>query len=326
MTTPESSAPSVLPDVAALRAIKDPARRFLAARAAADAAREVFTAIEAQAAADLVAAHRTISAAAREVGMIPQGFTKRLEILGRPEGRATHQEEPARRFESQEDAEDALRDYGLLLEEVTDELGPLVLGAEAAGIHRHLIYEHTRTGPDTLAWFLPATGGIEVAEPVDFDELETFARWITARARALKEAATTWSESCEAQIWDLEARRFVTNCAPASLHTAPDVGVRESGPETPAEEFATYLHAVAAACSEEKKHDTPGALDQLTDPDAWLSVECIGLGREAARIRERLAADPGTERANGEVAIADAFAELASAFRQLRRTGKAPNT
>ncbi|MFD8222472.1 hypothetical protein ACFV2U_54895 [Streptomyces sp. NPDC059697] len=285
----------------------------------------MFTTIEAQAAADLVAGHRTVSAAAHEIGMSPQEFTKRLEILGRPEGRATHQMEPARRFESQGDAEDALRDYGLRLEEVTDELGPLVLGAAAAGIPWQLIYGHTRTGPDALAWFLPATGSIEVAAPADFGELETFARWITAHARALKDAATTWSEGCEAQIWDMEARRFVANCAPAPLHTPSDVGVRESGPETPAEEFAAYLNAVAASSAEEK-HDTPGAFDQLTDPDAWLSVECVGLEREAAKIRERLAADPGTERADGEVATADAFAELASAFRQLRRTGKAPNT
>lgn len=314
----------MLPDAAAIRAVKDPARRLRAARAAADAARRVFATIEAQAAAELAADHRDIPASAHEVRIDLQEFAIKAEGLDHAAGFATNQIEPARRFESQEDAEDALRDYGLRLDEVTDELGPLVLGAAAVGVPWQLVHEHTRTRPDALACFLPASGSVEVAAPVDAGELETFARWITTRARALMDAATTWAEGCEAQIWDMEARRFVANCTPMSLNSAP-ADARESSPEASVEELAAYLNADTTSGEREKNH-TLATLDRLTDPDAWLSMECAGLEREAARIRERRPAGPGAEYAVGQVATADAFTELAGAFRHLRRTGQAPST
>ncbi|MFE6868724.1 hypothetical protein ACFVFS_19465 [Kitasatospora sp. NPDC057692] len=237
------------------------------------------------------------SAAERRLAFDGRTLADRIE-----HGTARHApEQPALHFRDGHEARDALRDWFLQQQAITDRLEPLVLGALAAGLDpaevcrisgvplsgiERLQPEHIEVSTDL--------GGAEALEVLD-----EMARALTAHALVLADAARTGDrtgdrigdrtgdrendeecarspESCAARLWSAAARSFV---------------------RTP----VTVL-----------------------GPDAWLAAEVSRFHREAAALRrtDRRVTDDGD--AARRDAMARAYEELATAYLHLRATGAVP--
>ncbi|MGW9439603.1 helix-turn-helix domain-containing protein [Streptomyces sp. NPDC055607] len=317
-----------LDHAARVAAETDPARRYQAAKVAAEAAAAAAAApyeqIAEQAVDDLIAQHGgNKAAAAGELGLTRQALymrDKREKTSGGARTAAAEQVQPARHFNSPQEAEDALRDWAGDQQEVTDQLDVLLLGALAAGADPVTISELSGIPLATLRRIRPA-GNIAVSRLNAYgSEIEDFARAVHARAAALRAAASTEAEHRSASIWQHAARVIVTNAAPYAL--MPDPGIHRDDFDT-AEEFVEAL--VAREPSEEEKAEDkrePSRLAILAGPDAYLAATYISFRREAARERPSYEEKP-EEIAAGE-AVRAAFGELADAILHLRTTGQVP--
>lgn len=302
----------------------DPVRRYHAAEAAAEAAAAPYKRAAEEAVAQLIAQHGgNKAAAARELGLTRQALymrEKREEgTAGGPRSDAAEQIQPARRFDSPEEAEDALRDWALSHQDVTDRLDVLLLGALAAGADPVAISEAGVVGLDTLRRIRPA-GNIVVSQLNEYGpEIDDFARAVHARAAALHAAATSLAERRAADIWRHAAREIARNAAPTAL--MPDHGLRK-------EDFGTideFIEAVVTRepSEEEQAEDAkPLSPSASAGPDAYLAATYLAFRREATR------GPLWSERTPEEVAVGEAvqaaFGELADAILHLRTTGQVP--
>ena len=333
MTDAQRQLPAAqLPDLPALRAIADPARRFVALRAAQVDIARLLKPLEAQAGRELLDRHQgNWSAAAREVAMTRQAFTKRLESLENPAGKTASSlpmAEPARYFPDAATAIDALLDYELRLADVTDELEPLLLGCAAVGVPHSEITRRTGVGYETLARLVP-DGEILVAREIPYAELDEFAQAITAHADDLDQAAVGGVERTVARLWASQASRFVTNCAYGALMEFNEPDLPKPGPTSTPEEIAAYTEALIAANPPEEDpagEAVPDDVSSVSGHDAWLATECVKLTREARVAAERAAADTDPGGAAVSAAVAHTYADIAAAMRHLRRTGATPET
>ncbi|MFE3609763.1 hypothetical protein [Streptomyces goshikiensis] len=304
----------------------DPARRYHAAKVAAEAAAAAAAApyeqISEEAVADLIAQHDgNAAAAASELGMTRQALYMRKNREKKSGGRAAaaEQVQPARCFHSPEEAEDALRDWELSQQEVTDQLDVLLLGALAAGADPVTISELSRVPLATLRRIRPG-GNITVSQLDEYGpEIDDFARAVHARGAALRAAAVTGAEHMAASVWQHAAQEIVTNAAPLAL--MPDSGIHP-------EDFGSVEEYAAAAAgrepSEEEKaeDERQPSLLSAAGPDAYLAATYLGCRREAAR--ERLSAEQTAEEIAAEEAARTAYGELADAILHLRTTGQVP--
>ncbi|MFE1270596.1 hypothetical protein [Streptomyces sp. NPDC058758] len=300
----------------------DPVRRFHAAEAAAEAAAAPYKQAAEEALAELIAQHGgNRAAAARELGKTRQALymRKKRDPAKSSSVAAAEQVQPARRFDSLEEAEDALRDWAGDQQEVTDRLDVLLLGALAAGADPVDISENSGVGLDTLRRIRPA-GNIAVSRLNEYGpEIDDFARAVHARAATLRAAATSTAEHAAADIWRHAAREIARNAAPAAL--MPDHGLRK-------EDFATVEDFVEAVVTrkpseeEEAEDAKPLSPSASAGPDAYLAATYVAFRREAARGRL------GSERTPQEAAVGEAvqaaFGELADAILHLRTTGQVP--
>ncbi|MFJ4342990.1 helix-turn-helix domain-containing protein [Streptomyces sp. NPDC088915] len=301
----------------------DPARRYHAAKAAAEAAAAPYERVADEAVEDLIAQHGgNVAAAARELGLTRQALymrDKREKTGGGAGAAAAEQVQPARHFNSPQEAEDALRDWALDQQEVTDQLDVLLLGALAAGADPVTISELSGVPLATLRRIRPG-GNITVSRLNEYGpEIEDFARAVHARAAALRAAAATKAEHRSASIWQHAARAIVTNVAPYAL--MPDPGIHVEDFDT-AEEFAEAL-STREPSEEEKAEDErePSRLAVLSH-DGYLAATYLVFRREAAR--ERLPFEETPEEIAAGEAVQAAFGELADAILHLRTTGQVP--
>ncbi|MER7707164.1 hypothetical protein ABTX81_30225 [Kitasatospora sp. NPDC097605] len=233
-----------LPDhVTAALTSRDPLRVYRAAEDAQEYLADYLDSIKATAAGTLVTAHGgNKSAAARELGFnSPQAFAawfnRRGERTGAAEAAPHAPEQPALYFRNPDEARDALGDWFLEQQSVTDRLEPLVLGALAVGLTPEEVYRLSGIPLTTVKRMRPAK--IEVAADLGGLEamtvLDETARALTAHALALAEAARADDQdesllrspaSCGAHIWSVAARAFVHQLAPAALVPAETPEVR----------------------------------------------------------------------------------------------------
>ncbi|MFJ8301326.1 hypothetical protein ACIQ9R_36245 [Streptomyces sp. NPDC094447] len=300
----------------------DPVRRFHAAEAAAEAAAAPYKQAADDALAELIAQHGgNRAAAARELGKTRQALYMREKRDAEKSSSvaAAEQVQPARRFDSPEEAEDALRDWALSHQEVTDRLDVLLLGALAAGVDPVAISEAGVVGLDMLRRIRPA-GNIVVSQLDEYGpEIDDFARAVHARATALRAAAISTAKRAAADIWRHAAREIARNAAPVAL--MPDHGLRK-------EDFGTideFIEAVVTrkpSKEEEAEDAKPLAPSASAGPDAYLAATYLAFRREATR------GPLGSERTPEEVAVGEAvqaaFGELADAILHLRTTGQVP--
>ncbi|WP_217231219.1 hypothetical protein [Streptomyces anulatus] len=160
-------------EAARLMAISDPAAR---ARAAAEASRDVsamLRAIEVAAIAALVDAHGgarkygSFAAAGRELGRSAEAVRKRLLGDGAADESAPYEQEgePARYFDSAEEAHDALRDWHIHNAHHLAHRDPLVRGALAAGLAPRVVRDTTGLSLDTIDRLESTSAGTAVEVP-----------------------------------------------------------------------------------------------------------------------------------------------------------------
>ncbi|MFB6629929.1 hypothetical protein ACFCWY_08545 [Streptomyces sp. NPDC056362] len=312
-----------LDHAARVLAESDPVRRFHAAEAAAEAAAAPYRQAAEDALADLIAQHGgNMAAAARELGKTRQAlYMRKNRTEQKDSARAgTEQVQPALRFDSPRASRDALLDWSLRQQEITDQLDVLLLGALAAGADPVDISEDSGVGLDTLRRIRPGAN-IVVSQLDEFGtEIEEFARAVTFRADALTAAADASGSWSAARIWRQAAQLIVTNAAPYAL--MPDTGIRR-------EDFATedeFLDALLEhEPSEEQKTEEqrqPSELATVSGADAWLAALYVSFRREAGR--EPSTTDETPEGAVAGEAIRAAFTELADHILHLRTTGQVP--
>ncbi|MFB7341150.1 hypothetical protein ACFCZ6_13925 [Streptomyces hydrogenans] len=300
----------------------DPVRRYHAAKAAAEAAAAPYKQAAEEARAQLIAQHGgNVAAAARDLGLTRQALYqggKRDAAKGSGTAGA-EQIQPARHFDSPEQARDALRDWAYEQQEVTDRLDVLLLGALAAGADPVDISEDSGVSLDTLRRIRPA-GNITVSRLDEYGpEINDFARAVRARAAALRTAATSTAEHRAADIWHHAAREIARNAAPVAL--MPDDGPRK-------EDFGTIDEFIEAVVSrkrseEEEAEDTkPLSPSASAGPDAYLAATYLAFRREATR--GPLWSERTPEEAAAGEAVQAAFGELADAILHLRTTGQVP--
>lgn len=300
----------------------DPVRRFHAAEAAAEAVAAPYRQAAEEALADLIAQHGgNRAAAARELGKTRQALYMR-EKRDPAKGSSTAaagQVQPARRFDSPEEALDALRDWACDQQEVTERLDVILLGALAVGVDPVAISEAGVVGLDMLRRIRP-DGNIAVSRLDEYgQEIDVFARAVHARAVALRAAATSMAEHAAADIWRHAAREIARNAAPVAL--MPDHGLRKE--DFPA--IDEYIEAVVTRrrSEEEEAEDArPLSPSAAAGPDAYLAATYLAFRREAAR--GPLGSERTPEEAAAGEAVQAAFAELADAILHLRTTGQVP--
>lgn len=138
----------------------DPARRYHAAKAAAKAAAAPYEQAAEDALQDLIAQHGgNEAAAARELGKTKNAlYMRKKRATERASGAraaAPEQVQPALRFDSPRAARDAVLDWALRQQEVTDQQEVLFLGALAAGADPVALSEDSGVGLDTLRRIRP---------------------------------------------------------------------------------------------------------------------------------------------------------------------------
>ncbi|MGW3308287.1 hypothetical protein ACWDG9_17065 [Streptomyces sp. NPDC001073] len=314
-------------------AMTDPVKRFEAARAASDAVAAQYGRIAGEAAQQLVAGHHgNVAAAAAELGMTPPGLHKILkgaDPAARPARTPAVQAQPALRFSTPEDAEDALRDWRLRRQSVDDALEQLLLGALAVGVDPIDVSQLTDVPLANLRRIRPA-GNIAVSaleSPCAPDEvLGEFARRIDAHADAVKARAATAPERSAAKMWRLAADAVIAN-------TAPYVRYPSTVHPDDFDDAAAFAEAFVAQPGPESRIQQPDPDLVVSGPDAWLAVTYVQYTRMA---RERLAnavTAPGGEEDSGEPphdeaahdeAMNDALTAIAAAILHVRTTGTVP--
>lgn len=304
----------------------DPARRYHAAKAAAEAVAAPYEQAAEEAVEELIAQHGgNVAAAARELGLTRQALYMRKKRTDPPAAApaAAGQVQPALRFTDARHARTVLIGWQLRQQEITDQLDALLLGALAAGVDPVQISEDTGVGLDTLRRIRPA-GNIEITPLEEFSpELEEFARAVHAHARDLTGRAASRPERTAAAVWRDAAEAILSNVAPLALLGEPSVR---------AEDYPTWEEYVAAVETHEPTEEEKAAegrqerqseLAATDGPDAWLAATYLAFRRSAAREGYESDADDPEAAATTD-AIRAAFGEVADAILHLRTTGQVP--
>lgn len=318
--------------VEALESVIDPRTRFERAREAKAAADAAFDRVAAAAAQELVAAHNgNLNAAARELGLTNNGLKKIITtkaVAGaQPNRVAAVQSQPALRFVDVDHARDALADWVLRRQDVSDTEESLFLGALAVGMDPLDMHEQAGVGLDRLRRIRPA-GNIAVSalDSGDLDLLAAFARRMIEHGQHLAAVAAEPggipAQTVAARIWQHSAHLIALNIAEEVLLPASTVDVADFGDLGREENLAAWMRAVEEEARSQPVTNAarPDELAAIAGPDAWLARLHLSFLRQATQAP--LSADD-TDLAAFELTRA-VYAALAAAIDHLRRTATLP--
>lgn len=294
---------------ARLRAISDPAARAKAAAEATRDATAMLRSIELAAIADLVDAHGgpqkygSFAAAGRELGRSAEAVRKRLLGTGAADESTPYEQEgePARFFDSAEEALDALRDWHIHHAHNLAHRDPLVRGALAARLSPRVVRDTTGLSLDTIDRLEATSAGTAVDVPDRVWEETVYHLAALApelgRYRALARGAARDLAGVIGLPVDQEGRQPGTSEA---LH----------GPEfaalSPLEKAESSMSAELPGGMEIPVADTQ---DVLSGPDGWAAAFC---------------AEAETAAGSEDAELAAATRRVAAVIRHVRVTGALP--